>query len=187
MITLVITFLLHIFVRVTPYLFQMATDYRIGEASNPGPSHDQDDQGYLLEVANVTHLSNKAYRPARSGFDAMVISEHPLSLGQKTGLRDKLGKDVFYHLSNLVPDKACQLGGVGILAKEVGPIIPKVLNPALSAITDQSRFGMYAIEIARNVIVHIYQVYGVPNGTHDPDAAAVTNGILHHILMDVEM
>ena len=161
---------------------------RIGEASNPGPSPEEaSGRGYLLGVANVTHLRHQAPRIAIRPFDAMVVSEHSLTVAQQSGLRGALGRDIFYHLSPLIPDAAHQVGGVGIIHRHHRPICPNVLHPALKILVTQGRVQLYALNIGGGILVHVYQVYGATNGNGSSQAASVTNSIVAHILSDIQL
>ena len=93
---IIVICIVHAIILAAGYLFHFIQDYRIGEASNPGPNKHDPTRGFVLEVANVTHLANNAHRIARRDFDALLISEHSLMASQMVGLRDKLGKDMFF-------------------------------------------------------------------------------------------
>ena len=160
---------------------------RIGEASNPGPTDEQAPAGYLLEIANVSHLANQANRIKGRAFDAMVVSEHSLTPAQQIGLREQLGKNCFYHLTPLIDDLEHQVGGVGVIMRATHPICPKIHNAHLATLSMQGRVHLYGLDIGRGVIVHVYQVYGVTNGTNDKQAASITNSIIRHVLKDMEM
>ena len=159
---------------------------RVGEARKPGPSNVNPGP-YLLEVANVTHLSNNAHTLCTRSFNAMIVTEHSLVPSQFNKAAKIFTKRCKLDLSGLDQEHANQVGGTGmILAGNNHIIKPKPLNKNLIKLNGKGRCGMYGIEPCKNTIILVYGVYGVTRGDSSDQAAASTCDIISSILQDAD-
>ena len=155
---------------------------KVGEARIPGPR-----EGFILEVANVSHLLNQSSSITNRKFHAMICGEHSLVPHQFHEVREKLGRNMFCDLSKLVPDTVHQLGGVGIVVRGKRPIKPKIISKNLEQISDKGRFALYGIEPFANTIIPTYYYYGKTGGDLDTRIAQQTDNALQCIFEDANL
>ena len=155
---------------------------KIGEARNPGPT-----KGFLLEIANVSHLLNQSSCLTSRKFHALICGEHSLLPRQFHEVREKLGKNMFCDLTKLVPDTVHQLGGVGIIVRGKRPIKPKIISKNLEQISDKGRVALYGIEPFANTVIPTYYYYGKTGGELDTKIAQQTDSALQCIFEDANL
>ena len=169
-------------------LFDGAYQFRVGEATHPGPSCAKQFAGFCLYVCNVSHVINNVSLIKNVVCDGMCVTEHSISRGKFPELRRRLGKQYKFDLSELDSEKTHNTGGTGILLK--GGQFPRSAKPKckhLAKIIDKGRVGAYVLRVSQHIFINTYIVYGHTSGEVDDVANGRTDGILSAILKDVSL
>ena len=164
-------------------------NYRIGEASHPGPKHTYPTPGspITVEVGNVTYLINARHIIKERTFDYFFGQEHSITKADWARSRQEL-KPGSLHLSELDPEAETPLGGLCALRRDRRQnITPKPKSKNFEQINGKGRVQLYAIDFSFTVFLLVYNFYGWTNTAKDKEAAGRTNAMMEWILEDIEL
>jgi hypothetical protein len=149
--------------------------------------HDVTTRNVVLEVGNVSHAFNNRHNIAKRAADYFFGQEHSLPRGERSKLREHM-KHWRIHMTELDEEAEHNLGGIFMASKGKKEIIcPAPKGSQMKLINGKGRVQLYAIELARDVYVLIYNIYGWTNAAKIKSAAQRTDDIIATIIEDMEM
>ena len=157
---------------------------RMGEAKKPGPEAQQT---MLLECGNITHMATSRAVIHTREAHCFFGQEHSLPPKEHQHNR-KLMKPWSSHFSQLDLEKEQHTGGICAHRKDGHTILtPTPTGQQLRQLNGKGRVQMYALALAPQITILIYNIYGWTGANHHKEAARRTSSILDAIMSDMQM
>ena len=139
----------------------------------------------LLECGNITHLTNS--RAAIQAREAHTFFGQEHSLPPKDHQHNrKMMKPWSSHFSQLDLEMEQHTGGICAHRKDGQPILtPIPASQHLRQLNGKGRVQLYALALAPQVTILIYNIYGWTGANHHKEAARKTTALLEAIFSDM--